>query len=522
MTPPATAPPLIRSLQEPSCYPHAANDLQLIETHISWVILAGDYAYKIKKPVNLGFLDFSTLEKRRHCCREELRLNSRLAPEIYLDLVALRGTALRPRFGEDGTAFEYAVKMRRFDPNLTFDRLLQRRLLESDQLRETARIIASFHDRIARAATDSEYGDAAAVMRPIKENFAQIESLAEIEKPGLLAALAHWSECESERLHGEFALRKDGGFVRECHGDLHLGNIVLLDGRPVPFDGIEFNPSLYWIDVISEVAFLVMDLDDNGRTDLAFCFLNEYLQHTGDYRGLALLRFYLVYRAMVRAKVYAIRAGQLGANDRRRPTVDSYLSYLRLANDYTRPAPARLLLMHGVSGSGKSWLSDRILERLPAIRIRSDVERKRLFHGASRQQSGGIGHGLYGADATQQTYLRLLTLAADILAAGYNVVVDATFLQYRQRRPFFELAERTATPLAIIDTVAEPALLRQRLQKRAERADNVSDADLEVMEHQLQHLPPLSERELEYTFRVDTENAERLTQLWTFLDEFKA
>lgn len=518
----ATIPALIRSLQNPSVYPHPADDVLLIETHISWVILAGDYAYKIKKTLDLGFLDFSSLEKRRHFCLEELRLNSRLAPEIYLDVVAIRGSEAEPNFKSGQKVIEYAVKMRRFDHTRTFDHLLRRQLLQPRHVRRTAQLIADFHARIARAPIDACYGRPASVIQPVRENFSQIERLQGIEHPALLAALAIWSEHQFDTLQPLLQQRKNEGYVRECHGDLHLGNIVLVDDTPVPFDGIEFNPSLYWIDVISEVAFLVMDLCDNLQSDLAFCFLNDYLQLTGDYAALKLLRFYLVYRAMVRAKVNAIRACQSDGNDSHRAAIDAYHAYLALANDFTRPSPPRLFLMHGVSGSGKSWLSERMLKRLPAIRIRSDVERKRLFAPSSPQpDADALGQGLYTTDVTLKTYARLLRLAKDILESGFNVIVDAAFLQREQRRPFFELAEKVSLPITLIDTVADQATLDRRLLTRTRRQDNVSDAGHRVLHHQMQNLEPLTEAELNYTYRIDTGDARRLADLWTYLDEFK-
>lgn len=520
MTTLATTPPLIRSLQNPALYPHEADDILLIETHISWVILAGNYVYKIKKPLDLGFLDFSTAKKRQHYCLEELRLNRRLAPDIYLDVVTINGSESRPNLDGRGAVIDYAVKMRRFDHQRTFDHLLQRELLTAEHIRQTARIIAEFHDRITPAADASRYGLPDTVMQPVRENFMQIERLQEIEHPELLSSLKQWSERAFIALQPALLQRKRDGFIRECHGDLHLGNIVLIDETPVPFDGIEFNPALYWIDVISEVAFLVMDLADNRRIDLAFRFLNDYLQHTGDYAALELFRFYLVYRAMVRAKVGAIRACQPIDNKQRQQAEESYRTYLRLANDFTQPPSPRLWLMHGISASGKSWLSEQMLERLPAVRIRSDVERKRLFPPVS-QEPAGFGQGLYNPDATRQTYDRLLQLARTILAAGFDVIVDATFLHRQQRRPFLELAETTGVPIAIIQTIADQETLDQRLRQRARQLDNVSDADREVLRHQLQTLQPLSNRELNYTYRIDTSRAETLTQFWNYLDEFK-
>lgn len=516
-------PPLILALQDQAIYPHPCENFEIIETHISWVLLTGPYVYKIKKPLNLGFLDFSTLAKRHLYCQEELRLNSRLAPQTYLEVIEVRGAEDAPQLnGNQGPIIEYAVKMRQFDRNNTFDHLIEHGQLTLDHIRQTADLVADFHRHIAQSPNDTHFGNPAAVMQPIRENFSQIKQLKGIEQPALLHEIANWSECAFQQLHTFIRQRKQEGFVRECHGDLHLANIALINNDCVPFDGIEFNPSLYWIDVINDAAFLVMDLIDKQRTDLAFQFLNVYLQHRADYAGLKLLRFYLVYRAMVRAKVSAIRACQSIDAAIHQQALADYHRYLKLAARFTRPTKPTLLIMHGLSGSGKSWLSERMLERIPCIRVRSDIERKRLF-GLSLKQSNqhAINLGPYSALASTQTYRRLHYLARNILLAGCCAIVDATFLQRTQRQPFLELAEEFDAPIRIIATHSHPQILRQRIEQRAEQHDNVSDADLEVLEHQQKNQQPLTEEELQYCIEVDTQRSDDLDKLWRSLDEFK-
>ena len=287
--------------------------VEVVETHISWVLLAGDYAYKIKKAVNLGFLDFSTLEKRRFYCAEELRLNRRLAPDLYLEVVPIAGSADHPVLNGPGPAIEYAVKMRRFPQACLLDQVLLRGELTPETIDAIARRIADFHGRTAIADNESPFGTPERAHLPVAENFAQIRPrLRDNEDLIRLDELERWSEREYQARFNALAARKARGLIRECHGDLHLGNMALLDGEAVPFDCIEFSDNLRWIDVISEAAFLAMDLQDRGRPDLARRFLNAYLEQTGDYEGLEVLRYYLVYRAMVRAKVACIRAGQDG------------------------------------------------------------------------------------------------------------------------------------------------------------------------------------------------------------------
>ena len=511
---------LIQSLQNPALFPHEVVCFKIIETHISWVLLTGHYVYKIKKSLNLGFLDFSTLEKRQHYCLEELRLNSRLAPDIYLEVVTISGTEQQPIIGGFGAAIEYAVKMRQFGVDKTFDLLLVQDRLTCEHIQQTAKIIADFHCGIESTKGDTDFGSTDTVMQFVRENFSQILQLDDIEKSDSLNQLVLWSEQQYIALLPFFKQRKQAGFIRECHGDLHLGNIALIEGKVVPFDGIEFNPSLYWIDVISEIAFLVMDLQDKQRHDLAFQFLNEYLQYSGDYAGLKLLRFYLVYRAMVRAKVNAIRASQNTSEKEHQQAINSYQHYLQLAKNYTQISIPLMMIMYGVSGSGKSWLSEQIINRYQAIRIRSDVERKRL-HSLSPQQKSpsGIASTVYSQTSSDQTYQHLLQIAVEIINAGYQVIVDATFLQQQQRELFSKQAKQLQVPFLIVNTRTDKHSLIQRIKDRARQQDNVSEADPMVLEMQLQNMQALSDEELKYTRTVDTKDDSHLHKLWIFLDE---
>ncbi len=511
---------LVQSLQNPTIYPHDVEYFKIIETHISWVLLTGKYAYKIKKPLNLGFLDFSSLEKRRHYCFEEIRLNSRLAKDIYLEVVAISGSELQPQLNNSGTAIEYAVKMHQFEPDKTFDHLLARKQLTIEHIKQTAGIIATFHSNIKCATTNTKFGSADTVIQPVQENFSQILQLDRIEKPAVLNQLEEWCKQQHSKLVPLFNQRKKTGDIRECHGDLHLGNIALIDNKVVPFDGIEFNPFLYWIDTISEIAFLVMDLQEKQRQDLAFQFLNTYLQHCGDFAGLKLLRFYLVYRAMVRAKVSAIRASQSTTEDEHRQAVLNFQDYLQLASSYTQPPIPVMIIMYGVSGSGKSWLSEQIINRYQVIRIRSDVERKRLHNLTAQQKSySDLNANLYNQTSSDKTYQHLLQLAVEITLAGYSVIVDATFLQQQQRTLFSQQAEQQQIPFLIVHTQTDNQTLLQRIKRRALDKDNVSEADQLVLEKQLKTMRPLNHEELNYSITVDTKKNENLSGLWQLLDK---
>jgi len=502
---------LIESLQNPALYPHPVDGFKLIETHISWVLLTGSYAYKIKKPLDLGFLDFSSLAKREHYCREELRLNSRLAPDIYLEVIAISGNVTQPELGGLGKTIEYMIKMRQFQPDNTFDHLLLDGLLSGAHIKQTATIIADFHAQLPCAGANTLLGCPESILVPVQENFRQIEPLGDIAGPSILQPLNDWSTQQHAELAPIFMQRKQKGFIRECHGDLHLGNLALIDNRVVPFDGIEFNPALYWIDVVSEVAFLVMDLQSKQRHDLAYQFLNVYLQQTGDYSGLKLLRFYLVYRAMVRAKVDAIRAHQDASEEEQQQALGQYHNYLQLAQSYTQPELPVLIIMQGVSGSGKSWLAEQIINRYQIINLRSDVERKRL------QKQYAISDEQYSAENRNKIYQHLLGLAKDILLANYSVLIDATFLEQQQRALFLQLAEQRKVPFIIIHTEADQATLFKRIHKRSKQADNVSDATQAVLENQQSSQQALSDDELQYSISVNTANADDLDSLWAFI-----
>lgn len=480
---------LIETLKHPEAYPHPAGAVECIETHISWVLLAGDHAYKLKKPLNLGFLDFSTLQHRRYFCEEELRINRRLAPDLYQAVVAFSGTPEEPCFDGPGEPFEYAVRMARFDRERELDKLLERGELPLDWMDELADCVADFHKRIPRADADNTHGTPDAVHAPMQENFAQLRPrLGGERRLDRLERIAGWTERAFTQLRDLLAARHAGGFVRECHGDMHLGNMAHVNGRILVFDGIEFSEALRWIDVISEVAFVTMDLMDRGAPGHAHRFLNAWLEHTGDYEGLGLLRFYQVYRAMVRAKVAGIRLGQEGLSEAdRRDAQVRCDGYLELAEALTRAASPVLLINHGYSGSGKTTRSRALVQELGLVRIRSDVERKRLAGMESRERDrSGVGGGIYSGAMGERTYDRLHDLAEGVLASGFPVIVDATFLERARRDRFAALAARRGVPFCILDYRAPESVLRERIRQRQAADRDASDAGIAVLEHQLQ------------------------------------
>lgn len=490
-------PPLIAALLDARCFPHAVDRVEWLETHASWLLLAGEFAYKIKKPITLPFLDYGTLAQREACCRAELALNRRLAEGLYLDVLPIGGTPEQPRLGAL-PAIEWAVRMRRFDEAGRLDRVAARGELRPAQLSQLAATLHGFQQAAAVAAPETRFGAPDQILAAARENFVELRQLSPGSELAAVEQLAQWTEAEFSRRGAVFAARKQGGFVREGHGDLHLANLVLIDGRVTPFDCIEFNEDFRWIDVASEVAFVWTDLLDHRQPGLAAWFLNAWQEASGDFQALAVLRFYAVYRALVRAKVAALRARQ--EDGRQAQTeLDSARAYLQLAwRIAVSPAPT-LVITCGLSGSGKTTASSaRLLDPKLAhagsiVRLRSDVERKRLFGLAPLDSSDAAADGgIYTQAATKRTYARLAALSRELLDAGWPVIVDAAFLRREERVAFAALARELAVPFNILLAEAPVDELRRRLMARR---DDASEATIAVLENQREWFEPLNHGE---------------------------
>jgi len=385
--------PLAESLSHREAYLHSTGTIEVVETHISWIFLTEPYAYKVKKTLDLGFVDFSTLEKRRHFCHEELRLNRRLCPEIYLSVVPVvqSGNSFFVE-SSSGDIVDYAVKMVRFERTMELDRMLASGLLHTGHIDMLAGMILEFHRGIAPVKAESGFGHPDNLIKPVLANFSHSEPVASNRnEANRLAALKEWTVREHQRLYPLFLERQRNGFIRQCHGDMHTGNMVWWKNQIFIFDCIEFNEHLSIIDVISDICFLFMDLEHAGYPEFAWRLLNNYLTESGDYGAVPLLRFYAVYRAMVRAKVTAIRYVQCTEKLANNGILEEHFSYLKLAERLTRKQKPLLILTCGVSGSGKTTLSREIAQVIEAVHIRSDVERKRMaglmrLKGATRLQ----------------------------------------------------------------------------------------------------------------------------------------
>ncbi len=490
---------LVAQLSKASAYPHSVIGPVIVhETHISWVFLAGHFAYKIKKPITTDFLDYSSLEKRHHACCEELRLDSRYADGLYLEVVPVTFEDGQVRMDGDAQPIEFALRMRRFTEGTLLSERIDANQVDVSEIIQLGTAIANFH-RHAPISREADEAVSAEIRDQAMANFRFLRSQAILDQNSSVAQLEEWTVKTFSDLQGLFRRRSREGFIRECHGDLHCDNIVFWHDHWVPFDGIEFNAKFSWIDVLSDVSFLVMDLQSRGRHDLSACFLNAYLEQSGDYEALPLLRWHMVYRALVRAKVSLMRRKQAALdtqqNSHHLATAQGFLS---LAFQLTQPIPRHLWITHGVSGSGKTTGSLQLVKTEGAIRLRSDVERKRLF-GTSQanQRTVGVGQGMYSATASEATYQVLLMRARKILQAGFSAVVDAAFLKHADRQRFQSMAKENNVSFQILTFHADEATLRRRVTDRSLARNDASDADLSVLERQLTDQESLANDELE-------------------------
>lgn len=505
---------LIAALQNPALYPHPVEKIELIETHISWVLLTGEYAYKIKKPMNFGFLDFTQLADREHFCGEELRLNQRLTEGLYLEVLPITGSAEAPELNGTGPVIEYALKMRQFPQSGLLSTLQANGELHQHHVDALATQIAQFHLSAPLVPQAHYQGSPEAVMDPVQQNFDQIRPFLS-EKADLqqLDALQDWAQTSYARLKPLLAERKAQGFIRECHGDIHLGNATVIDGKVVIFDCIEFNEPFRFTDVWGDTAFLAMDLEDRGLKSLARRFISQYLELTGDYQGLHVLNFYKAYRAMVRAKVALFSMPQDATGLVRANGLRQYRRYADLAESYSAIPSRFLAITRGVSAVGKSHVALRTVEALGAVRLRSDIERKRLFGAQQAGSDNGLHSGIYDADASIATYAHLHTLADTILAAGFPVTIDATYLKRDHRAHAAQVAEARGVPFLILDCNAPEAVIASWLQQRQSENTDPSDATMEVIQAQLADQDPLTTEETLLSKRVETNESGSLDKL---------
>lgn len=493
------------ALCEPRAYTFAVDAVTVVETHMSWVFLAGDYAFKVKKPIHFDFVDFSTLSDREHFCRRELLLNRRFAPDLYLDVVPVVDAPGGLMVGAvAGDVVDWAVQMRRFPTHQQCDVMLADGRLSTADLFQFGVSLAGVHEGLPTT-------DGVPIGSAIADNFA---TLMRVDMHPDLKASVELVREQSERAlaTGDKALRAraESGCVRQCHGDLHLANLVKLDDRIVAFDCLEFDEALSAIDMWADVAFLYMDLAVRGRTDLAYAFVDGYLDTGGDYGGACQLPLFAGYRAMVRAKVHMLRYLQT----QEAASMAEVERYVRWAAALGEREYGSILLTHGLSGSGKSFWSGQIVSALGCVRLRSDILRKKRAGLSSRARSDSeLSDGIYSAEQSEATYEELAHLAVVLAQAGESVIIDAASLQEAQRRIVFEQTSNSGIDCRLVSFTAPPEVLRERILDRARIGDDPSEADVEVLDWQLAHADALRADENAVVFNTESGDLEALLVL---------
>lgn len=501
-------PPLIQQMLQPAFYPHAVTEpVQLIQTHISFVLLTGDYAYKIKKPVNFGFLDYSTLEKRQHFCTQELQMNRRTAPEIYLEVLPIVQTGDAFKLGSNlpdvtptQVAVEYALKMRQFPQDSLLLSLLDRGLLTEQIMAELGREVAKFHSTAVSNSYIRTFGEVSQIRTAIDNNYRISQKyIGGPQTQSQYQETKDYTDAFFEVNQDLFERRIANNKIRECHGDLHLRNIAFWQYKILLFDCIEFNEPFRFVDVMYDIAFTVMDLESRGRRDLGNVFLNTYIEQTGDWEGLQVLPLYLSRQAYVRAKVTSLMLDDDSVSTAQKAQISQTAAdYYKLAWEYTKLHRGKLTLMSGLSGSGKSTAARYLARRTGAIHIRSDAVRKHL--GGIPLNERGC-QDLYSDEMTARTYGRLLELGIMLADRGWDVILDAKFDRQNLRTDAMNLAQSRGFPLQIVYCTAPMAVLRERLQQRT---GDIADATAELLISQQAEAEPFTEREQISVKIVDT------------------
>ncbi|OKH13827.1 AAA family ATPase [[Limnothrix rosea] IAM M-220] len=492
---------LISTLQTPDIYPHkVTGNIELVQTHVSYVLLTGDYAYKLKKSVNFGFLDFSTLEKRQHFCEVELRLNSELTKDVYLNVVSITYDGKDYAIDGQGEVVEYAVKMRQFPQEALLSGMFQAGTLVEENMVQLGKAVAAFHGTTRTNDYIRGFGEIAKIRQAIDENYAQTAGyIGRVQTQERFEQTKDFTDNFFASREDIFASRRDQNKIRECHGDLHLRNICLWQDKIQLFDRIEFNEPFRFVDTMYDVAFTVMDLDARGAQKLGNAFLNTYVEETGDWEGLQVLPLYLSRQAYVRAKVTSFLLDDAAiAAEAKQAAAKTASEYYELAWQYTQLPKGKVVMMSGLSGSGKSTVARRCARIWNAIQIRSDALRKHLA-GIALDATGD--NSLYSQEMNEKTYARLTELGILLAQQGFTVILDAKFDRTAQRQKVIEACQAAELPYQILYCQAPTSLLETRLKNRT---DDISDATADLLQAQIDKAESFTDEESLWVRSIDT------------------
>ncbi len=492
---------LIKQLENPNSYTHTVQTpIKLIQTHISAIFLTGDYAYKIKKPVNFGFLDYSTLGKRQHFLNQELTMNKAIAPDIYLEVLPITIHNYQVKIGGKGEIIDYVLKMNQFPQDSLFINLFLAGKLEKYHLEELGKIVAKFHKNTTTNDYIRSFGDIEVIKKSIDENYEITDKyIGIIQTQQKYQETKNFTDSYLKLKQNYFRQRQKDNKIRECHGDLHLKNICLWNNKIQLFDRIEFNEEFRYVDVMCDVAFTFMDLDVRNRQDLSNIFLNTYLEHTGDWQGLQVLPVYLSRQAYVRAKVNSMILDDPNISEENHQKAQQEAkNYYHLAWKYTQQNQGKIIMMSGLSGAGKTTVAKYLAEKINGILIRSDAVRKHLGN-VSLDQTGNSE--LYSQEMNQKTYETLIKLGEIVAKEGFNVILDAKFDRYQWRKPVIEIAKKDNIFLTILSCYAPVETLSDRLSKRK---GDISDATSDLLQEQQNNAQDFNEEEMSYVKKIDT------------------
>lgn len=507
---------VVAALMHPEAYPldDKPVTVEKVETHISYLFFTGLHAYKVKKAVDFGFLDFTSLEKRKYYCEREVALNQRLSPNVYLHVAEIREANGVYTIDGPGETVEYAVVMRQLDHRDAMDQVLTRGELTTRQLEQIAECLAVFHRDAGQSEEITSLGGLQTVRENVQENFKDTEPYrGRTIDPDAYARIRAYSEAFMDVCKPTFQRRADSGYIRDCHGDLHMDHVFL--GEEVAIiDCIEFSDRYRYSDVANDVAFLAMDLEYAGRPDLAATFEDAYLEASGDTGSLEVMNFYKCYRAYVRAKVDSLRLDQVAGDaielGRAQTRAERHIA---LADSYATSTVPMLTITAGLMGTGKSRVAELLAQRLKAELISSDVLRKEMAGiPATERRYQNWEEGLYSPEALDQTYQEMHGRAAKTLASGGSVVLDASYRRRTWRQDALKVAREAGVPFIALECVAPTDVVRARLDTRTEQSDIPSDGRWELYQQQAAAFESITEFSHDDHIVLDTSSTEEETE----------